>query len=243
MKKDVKRMKYRIVKEELKRFTYYGRILLIFCDIVWVKVLYKAFSDNLDVGLTVYVFVIFALLLYCTYYLFRTPYFCIPISRYYDKRILKQLVEKETFIVLKKGKIWESEHWIKIQHIFLPKSLICRIGGSVASNTIMTISTLDNKEYTLYHMGHLKRQQEEEMIGSTLPLVRLLNEKGYDGQKAILRLPSVTDKFLDEMLKNYLSNHSVEDLINTTDIMEMYVKEYDRIMSGGRKKKKMEKGT
>ena len=234
-------MKYRIVKEELKRFTYYGRILLIFFDIVWVKVLYKSFSDNTDIGLTVLALAIFALLLYGTYYAFRTPFFCIPMSRYYDAKVLKKSIEKETFTVLKEKMIWESEHWLRIKNAFFPKSLIYGLGGSVAANTIMTVRTLDRKEYTLYHVGHLERRQEEELIANTLPLVKFLNEKGYDGLTEMKCSPCLSDKLLDEMFKNYLSNHSVEDLVTTTDIMEMYVKEYDRIMSGGRKKKEITK--
>ena len=66
---------------------------------------------------------------------------------------------------------------------------------------------------------------------------------GYDGVIEMKCSPCLSDEKLDEMFKNYLSDHTVADLINTTDFMEMYVKEYDRIMSGGRKKKKMEKGT
>lgn len=231
-------MKYRIVKEELKRFTYYGRILLIFCDIVWVKVLYKAFSDNTDIRLTVLALAIFALLLYGTYYAFRTPYFCIPMSRYYDASVLKKSIEKETFTVLKDKCIWESEHWLRIKDAFFPKSMICRLAGSVGANTIMTVLTIDNKEYALYQMGHLERNQEEKIIASVLPLIKILSEKGYDNPNGILWLPRFSDRMVNEMFKNYLSNHSVEDLIYTTDIMEMYVKEYDRIMSGGRKKKK-----
>ena len=162
-------------------------------------------------------------------------------SRYYDASVLKKSIEKETFTVLKKKMIWESEHWLRIKDAFFPKSLISGLGGSVAANTIMTVKTLDRKEYTLYHVGHLERRQEEELIGSTLPLVKLLNEMGYDGLIEMKCSPCLSDEKLDEMFKNYLSNHSVEDLINTTDIMEMYVKEYDRIMSSGRKKKKTAK--
>ena len=234
-------MKYRIVKKQLKRFTYYGRILLAFCDIMWIKVLYKAFSDNTDIGLTVLALAIFALLLYGTYYAFRTPYFCIPMSRYYDASVLKKSIEKETFTVLKDKMIWESEHWLRIKDAFFPKSFISGLGGSVAANTIMTVKTLDRKEYTLYHVGYLERRQEEELIGGTLPLVKLLNEMGYDGLIEMKCSPCLSDEKLDEMFKNYLSDHTVADLINTTDLMEMYVKEYDRIMSGGRKKKKMAK--
>lgn len=234
-------MKYRIVKEELKRFTYYGRILLLFCDIVWIKVLYKAFSDNTDIGLTVLALAIFVLLLYGTYYAFRTPYFCIPMSRYYDAKVLKKSIEKETFTVLKDKMIWESEHWLRIKDAFFPKSMICRLAGSVGANTIMTVLTIDNKEYALYQMGHLERNQEEKIIASVLPLTKILSKKGYDNPNGILWLPRFSDRMVNEMLKNYLSNHSVEDLINTTDLMEMYVKEYDRIMSGGRKKKKIAK--
>lgn len=230
-------MKYRIIKEELKRFTYFGRILLIFCDIVWVKVLYKAISDNTDIGLTVLAIAIFALLLYGTYYAFRTPYFCIPMSRYYDASVLKKSIEKETFTVLKDKMIWESEHWLRIKDAFFPKSMICRLAGSVGANTIMTVLTIDNKEYALYQMGHLERNQEEKIIASVLPLTKILSEKGYDNPNGVLWLPRFSDRMVNEMFKNYLSNHSVEDLINTTDLMEMYVEEYDRIMSGGRRKR------
>ncbi len=231
-------MTYSVVKEEWKHLTYLVRLAMLICDFIWVQAVYKTLNKGFQFKLVIASVVIFALLLYGTYLTFRTPYFCIPMSRYYDAKALKKSIENDSFEVLKENKIWVSEHWLKIQNIFLPKSLICQLSGSVTSATIMMIRTIDNKEYVLYHMGHLKRQQEEEMIGSTLPLVSLLDEKGYDGQKVITRLSCVPKPYLEEMLKLYLSNHSVEDLINTTDLMEMYVKEYDRIMSGGRKKKK-----
>ena len=234
-------MKYKIVSEEGKHCTYLNRIILLACDVIWIKVIYKAFFDNSKIGLTILSLAIFALLLYGTYYAFRTMYFCIPMSRYYNAKELKKSIEEEKFTILKDKMIWESEHWLRIKNVFFPKSLICGLGGSVAANTIMTVRTLDRKEYTIQHVGHLERRKEEELIANTLPLVKFLNEKGYDGLTEMKCSPCLSDKLLDEMFKNYLSNHSVEDLVTTTDIMEMYVKEYDRIMSGGRKKKEITK--
>ena len=118
--------------------------------------------------------------------------------------------------------IWESEHWLRIKDTFFPKSLIGQLSGSAGSATIMITRTIDNKEYTLHQMGHLKRNQEEKIIASVLLLTRILNEKGYDNPNGILWLPRLSDKMVNEMLTNYLANHSVEDLIHTTDLMEMY---------------------
>lgn len=232
-------MKYSVKKEEWKRLTYVWRVFWAIVDVIWLNVVYRAMRDGKPVGIVVMGIAIGGLLLYWTYTKYRTPYFAIPMSRYYNAKILKESVESEEFSALKGDVIWESEHWLRIGGIFFPKNMICRLGGSVASGSIMTVTTIDRKVYTLHHMGHIERTKEEKIIGDTLPLVKLLNERGYDGQGALERQPCVSEEYISEMMTKYLENHSVGDMLLRTDIMEMYVKEYDRIKSGGRKKKEM----
>ena len=232
-------MRFKVRREEWKKLTYVWRIVLLFLDVILGVIVFSCIKDN-EIGIGIGNAIVFFLpSFYMTYVCYRTPYFSIPMSRYYNAQVLKKSVENEEFKVLKEKTIWESEHWLRIKNEFFPRSMICRLGGSVASGSIMTVTTIDKKVYTLHHMGHLERSKEEKIIGDTLPLVELLNGRGYDGQSALERQPCVSEEYLSEMMTKYLENHSVEDMVLRTDIMEMYVNEYDKIKSGGRRKKEM----
>lgn len=218
-------MRVNITKIEWRKGTYLWRIILPIMGVFCLAILYIGLRKG-DITACITILVFFGLPIWSgVYCLYRTPYHCIPASRFYDAKVLKRSIENEDFSVLESKTIWASEHWIRVKDYFFSKNLLFSIGGCVTNNRTLVLRTIDRKEYRVTSVGYITKERIR-LIGNVLPYVKMLTERGFDGQSEIRSRDFLPEEYVDEWFNNYMKNHTVNDLILKTEALEAYANAY-----------------
>lgn len=172
------------------------------------------------------IFILFLIILYGTVRYFKRGYRCIPLSDTFDKEKLRESIESEHFTQLKEY-VWESEHWVKIEHLFFPKNAILCFkvhGGTVSSCGLIDIFAINGKVCKTRYGTDIKCMSFFEM----LPIVR---SKVYqDNDMAFYEIMGImkkNKKQIRTMLNTYLESHTVEDIIQKDELLNQIIELYE----------------
>ena len=212
---------------EKKRLVFLKKLLLIAIELLLCGYLVGSsiFSGGMVEGWKG-ILILFLIILYGTVRYFKRGYRCIPLSDTFDKEKLRESIESEHFTQLKEY-VWESEHWVKIEHLFFPKNAILCFkvhGGTVSSCGLIDIFAINGKVCKTRYGTDIKCMSFFEM----LPIVR---SKVYqDNDMAFYEIMGImkkNKKQIRTLLNTYLESHTVEDIIQKDELLNQIIELYE----------------
>ena len=133
-------------------------------------------------------------------------------------------------------KIWSSEKWLCVDGHYYPKNIIVYMGAKNCSrgpglylkvHTILGENILEYGYDTVYRVWYGKRRGEYinkyPMLDALLPITEMIpdrcqQENAYDSVRPSMK----------KMYEEYMKTHSVTELIETTELLEAYMAEFQR---------------
>lgn len=144
-----------------------------------------------------------------------------------NAKALKRSIENETFTRIN-DEIWESEHWLRLSTRFFPKNLIVDMGFSIPLNK----RCIGADVFLLYGETYLvsalieEREDKEHQISQkvleVLPARKIKKAMSQEGSRLVFSQCSISKK----EFKEYVKNHTVEEILRSTELLERVVKRY-----------------
>lgn len=159
---------------------------------------------------------------------FSRRYRCIVGCEYMNAKELKRSIENENFRKIHNN-IWESEHWLRLDLRFIPKSLVTRIffTNTYGSNGMSAeIYMLNGVKF--YEVGLTGLTDYNASVSADTCMCLPIGKMFGVSESGQLPVELSYYRISKEEFKEYIRTHTVREVINSTELLNSVVEMHER---------------
>lgn len=234
-------MARRIIKEkvnvvliELMTWVPLRKLALGVCEGFFLAVILAGIDDLKEdfkgtIGLYIVAIIGVIIFALCIKKYFARRYRCIIGCEYMNAKELKRSVENEIFRKIHNN-IWESEHWLRLDLRFVPKSLVTRIffTNTNGSNGMSAeIYLLNGVKF--YEVGVTGLMDYNASVSADTCMCLPIGKMFGVSERGELPVELSYYKISKEEFKEYIKTHTVREIINSTELLDSAVERHKKV--------------